>query len=125
VKIFIRLTTEGENPHLSNYRGCSHAKDLLQRKAQNALVNHLPGRMSSTRYTTPAISFAAALQAHHNKCTETTHHSEVVHTPGVHSVSLDETFKVSTAVQQIMSQINGALVTATRIVIKLLKHNGR
>jgi hypothetical protein len=51
---------DGEEPHPSNYRGCRHAKEELQkRKAQRAL-NPATGRVFS-KYTTPSVSFAAVL----------------------------------------------------------------
>jgi hypothetical protein len=54
--------TEGEKPHPSNYRGCSHAKDEMQRKKSQRTPKETVGRVFSTKLTTPGVSFAAALK---------------------------------------------------------------
>jgi len=53
---------EGGKPHPSNYRGCSRAKEeTLRRRAERAPTKKTPiGRVFSSRYATPALSFAAA-----------------------------------------------------------------
>jgi hypothetical protein len=50
---------EGEKPHPANYRGCRLAKEELQKKSQRT-PKATKGRVFSSSYTTPGVSFAAA-----------------------------------------------------------------
>jgi hypothetical protein len=53
---------DGEKPHPSNYPGFGDAKEeICRRKAQRTQKN-TKGRMFSSKYTTPVLSFAAALR---------------------------------------------------------------
>jgi hypothetical protein len=52
---------DGDKPHFANYRGCSHAKEELQKKLQRA-PKTTTGRVFSSVRTTPGVSFAAALR---------------------------------------------------------------
>jgi hypothetical protein len=53
---------EGEKPHPTNYRGCSHAKEELQRKRSKKTPKTTTGRVFSSTLATPGVSFAAALR---------------------------------------------------------------
>jgi hypothetical protein len=54
---------DGERPHPSNYRGCSHAKDELQRKRMQRPSNRgQEARKVSPEYVVPGKSFAEALR---------------------------------------------------------------
>jgi hypothetical protein len=125
---------EGERPHPSSYRGCSHAKEeLLRRKNLSSLNKGAPGRTYSCNYVTPGQSFAAALrstlgqqppirqaQLKQGTAAEQTRGpppavqqakqaGQSVQTSNVNSVSLDDMFKVATVVQQIITELNGAI----------------
>jgi hypothetical protein len=55
---------DGERPHPSNYRGCSHAKEELQRKRMQRPSNSgQEARKFSPEYVVPGKSFAAALDS--------------------------------------------------------------
>jgi hypothetical protein len=136
---------DGEKHLPSNYRGCSQAKELKQRKAQKAPKNT----------TTPGLSFAAAQrnnnaeqqnqpQLHRVPATgraavERTSASlrvrqqnkgQSIQTPTVNSSPLDNMLRVVTVVQQIMTEVNCAvseeqkIVAITKIVLNLMKQNG-
>jgi hypothetical protein len=54
---------EGERPHPSNYRVCSHAKEeSLRRNAQRSAINRPAGRPFSSSTITPGQSYAAVLR---------------------------------------------------------------
>jgi hypothetical protein len=53
---------EGEKPHPANYRGCSHAREELQRKQPQKSPKSTTGRVFSSALATPGVSFAAALR---------------------------------------------------------------
>jgi hypothetical protein len=52
---------DGEEPHPSNYRGCRHAKEELQMRRAQIAPKPATGRVFSSKYTTPNVSFAAVL----------------------------------------------------------------
>jgi hypothetical protein len=52
---------EGEKPHPTNYRGCRHAKEELQKKKLQRAPKPTTGRVFSSNTVTPGVSFAAAL----------------------------------------------------------------
>jgi hypothetical protein len=54
---------DGEKPHPSNYRGCSHAKDEMQKRKSQRTPKTTTGRVFSSNHTTPGLSFAAALRS--------------------------------------------------------------
>jgi hypothetical protein len=53
---------DGEKPHPSNYRGCSHAKEMRRRRGPRASEQNT-GRAFSSKYIEPGMSFAAALKS--------------------------------------------------------------
>jgi hypothetical protein len=142
---------DGERPHPSTYRGCSHAKEeLLRRRTQRPSNKGPAGRLFTSAYVVPGQSFAAALrgdsqqqppmrQNHKVKPnpadqTEfqppTQQTGQSVQAPTVHSSPLDDMFKVATVVQQIMTGLNGAvseeekIVAITKIVLNLMRRDG-
>jgi hypothetical protein len=135
---------EGEQPHPSNYRGCSHVKEeSLRRRSQRSTPKETLGRTFASRRTMPRKSFAAVLRGNPQQLqTEPAEMTAPLITPKTqvsgHSVqsssattsSLDDMFKVAAIVQQIMTEFNGAvseeskIVAITKIVIKLMKQNG-
>jgi hypothetical protein len=52
---------EGEKPHPANYRGCSHAKEELQKKKLQRAPKPTTRRVFSSNPITPGVSFVAAL----------------------------------------------------------------
>jgi hypothetical protein len=59
--VAIASWVRGRRTHLSNYGGCSHAKEeLLRKKGQKSPTMHPPGRMFCSSLTRASISFAAA-----------------------------------------------------------------
>jgi hypothetical protein len=138
---------EGEKPHPSNYRGCSHAKEeSLRRRSQRTTPKEAVGRKFSSRPVLPGKSFAAALrgkpQQQQQPRTEPAERiaplfnpkhqmsGQSVQAPSVCTSSLDDMFKVAAIVQQIMTELNGAvseeskIVAITKIVLNLMKQNG-
>jgi hypothetical protein len=147
---------EGEEPHPSNYRGCSHAREELRKKKLQRAPKPPTGRVFSSRTTSPGVSFAAALrantqqqqaphlvpQASKSKVAEMGTPAPVMvnqqqkesgqsaQASNVSSASLNNMFRVATAVQQIMTELNGAvseedkIVAITKIVLNLMKQDG-
>jgi hypothetical protein len=58
---------EGEKPHPCNYRGCSHAKEEIQRRRAQREPKTTTGRVFSPTYSTRGLSFAAALRSNVEK----------------------------------------------------------
>jgi hypothetical protein len=145
---------DGEKPHPSNYRGCSHAKEEIRRRKAQRTPNNTSGRVFSSNYTTPGLSFAAALRNNAEQLKQP-HPQQVpvagpaavrktntptpvqqldagqsVPAPDVNSLPLDNMFRVVTVVQQIMTEFNGAvseeakIMAITKIVFNLMKQNG-
>jgi hypothetical protein len=54
---------EGEQPHASNYRGCSHAKEEMRKRKIPRTPKPSTGRAFSSRHITSGVSFAEALQS--------------------------------------------------------------
>jgi hypothetical protein len=125
---------EGERPHPSSYRGCRHPKEeSLRRTNRSSLNKGAPWRTFSSNYVTPGQSFAEALrsksgqqppmlQAQQARATaaepmrgpppvaqQAQPAGQSVQTSNVNSVSLDDMFKVVAVVQQIMTELNGAV----------------
>jgi hypothetical protein len=132
---------------------------MQRRKKLKATVQGPAARAFSSKYTTPDRSFAAALRGHaqsqepqviqaqhphpvtvegreqvqpprqHQQPTQQTGQS--VQATSVKSSSLDDMFRVASAVQQIMTELNDAvseeekIVVITKIVLNLMKINGR
>jgi hypothetical protein len=104
----------------------------------------------SSTLTTPGVSFAAALRGTKEKnqrppaaqvaatvekpsvpaSVRQEETGQSVSAPNVNSLPLDNMFRVITAVQQIMTEFNGAVseeakvVAITKIVLSLMKQNG-
>jgi hypothetical protein len=126
---------EGEKPHAANYRGCKP--------------------LTSSNLTTPGVSFAAALRgsaaqqqqppqarqspvadppAGENYSTPASgrqqNAGQSVRAPTVSSQPLNNMLRVVTAVQQIITEFNGAvseedkIVAITKIVLNLMKQDG-
>jgi hypothetical protein len=142
---------EGENPHPSNYRGCSHAKEEMRKRKDQRAPKPPTGRVFSSTYATPGVSYAAALQnstqprqaskpiaarveqprlpapAQQSPQQPT---GQSVQAASVNSASLDNMFRVASVVQQIMTGLNDAvseeqkIVAITKIVMKLMNSNG-
>jgi hypothetical protein len=53
-----------ESPHPTNFRGCSYAKEELQRRKNQSMSNQgSSGRTFFSKYTTPERSYASALRS--------------------------------------------------------------
>jgi hypothetical protein len=63
-----RKLAEGEKPHPSNYRGCSHAKEEKLHMRSQIRKKTTTGRVFSSNHTTPGLSVGAAVR----KTAETT-----------------------------------------------------
>jgi hypothetical protein len=142
---------EGENPHPSNYRGCSHAKEELRKRKEQRAPKPPTGPVFSSTYATPGVSYAAALQNSTqprqapNPTAARVEQPRVpppaqqslqqgtgqsVQTASVSIAYLDNMFRVPSVVQQIMTGLNDAvseeqkIVAITKIVMKLMNSNG-
>jgi hypothetical protein len=145
---------DGEEPHPSNYRGCSHATEELRKKKSQGAPKPATARVFTSSFTNPGESIAAALRANKQQ-KQTPHHApqagnskipemgtpvmlqqqqkvtgQSAQASNVNSGSLDNMFKVTTATQQIMTGLNDAaseeekIVAITRIVHNLMNYNG-
>jgi hypothetical protein len=135
--------SEGEKPHPSTYRGCSHAKDEMRKRKPQSTPNTATGRVFSSKRTTTGLSFAAALRSNTGEQqrplpTQTAdaapaamqqtraappplqhrlqNAGQSVQAPSENSASLDNMFRVATVVQQIMTGLNGAVSEEDKIV---------
>jgi hypothetical protein len=138
----------GEEPHPSNYPGSSDAKEEIRRRKAQRTQKNTKGNMFSSNYTTPVLSFAAALRNNTEQQQQPYLHwvpvacpaavekprvpahvreqdaSQSVPAPDINSLPLDYMFSV---VQQIMTEINGAvseeerIEAITEIVLNLMK----
>jgi hypothetical protein len=143
---------DGEKAHPANYRGCRHAKEELQKRKSQITPKTTTGRVFSN-LTTPGISFAAALrgstaqqqrpQARQIPLADSSsagkpnvpspeqqqETGQSVRAAIVNSELLDSMVRVVTAVQQIMTEFNGAVsdkdkrVAITTIVLNHMKQN--
>jgi hypothetical protein len=127
---------DGQDPPLSNCRGFSDAKDEMRKSKSQRTPKTTMGRAFSSNYTTLGLSFAAALRnnekqqkrPHPRQVTvpgpatmkyprvpaPLQHHQQQetdqsVRAPTVNISSMNDMFKVSTVVQQIMTELNGAV----------------
>jgi hypothetical protein len=122
---------DGERPHASNYRGCSHAKEELERKRMQRPSNRgLRAGKFSADYVVPGKSFAAALRSNPQQrqppvvtkeAPAPTEHQQQnagqpVQASNVSSVALDNKFRIATVVQQIMTEFSGAVSEEEKIV---------
>jgi hypothetical protein len=143
---------EREKPHPGNYQGCRHAKEELQKKKKSLRTpKTTTGRVFSSNLTRPGVSFAAVLQGSTAQqqqpqarqvpvanspagvklstlaSGEQQKAGQSVRAPTVNSQPLDNMLRVVTAVQQIMTEFNGAvseedkIVAITKIALNLKK----
>jgi hypothetical protein len=145
---------DGEKPHPANYRGCSHAKEELQKKKLQKAPKPATGRVFSSNIVNPGVSFAAALRggasqdqrplarqppvavppaARKSGVTAPVQGQETgqsVQAPNVSSHPSDNMLKVVTVVHQIMREVSGALsqqeqiMAISKIVFNLMNQDG-
>jgi hypothetical protein len=58
---------EGERAHPTNYRGCRHAKEEMQKKKSQGTPRNTTGRMLSSKLVKTNLSFAATLRPNGSK----------------------------------------------------------
>jgi hypothetical protein len=123
---------DGERPHPSTYHGCSHAKEEMLRRKPQKPQKEPTGLIFSSSYIVPGQSFTAWLrgipqqppklqQTQQSQSTPVDRSTQPnaqksghsVQAPPVNSSSLDM-FKVATVVQQIMTELNGAVSEETK-----------
>jgi hypothetical protein len=147
----LQLKAGGRLETPSNYRGSSHAKEKFRRRNAQRTPKNITGRVVSSKYTMPGLSFAAALrkkaeqqQQHHphrmpvagpaaveqpsvSTPVRQQRASHSVPSPDVNSLPLDNMFRVASVVQQIMREFNGSvskeakIVAITKTVLNLMK----
>jgi hypothetical protein len=52
-----------QEPHPSNYRGCSNARKEMQKRKPQTAPKTTTGRVFSSNHNTPGLSFTAALRS--------------------------------------------------------------
>jgi hypothetical protein len=135
---------EGEKPHPSNYRGCSHARDEMRNRKAQRTPKTTTGRVFSSHLTTQGVSFAAALRSSPDQLQRPHPHNAAAAGPATaeqrriqapmqqqqqntgqsaqasngNSASLDNMFRVASVVQQItrMMGLNDAVSEEQKIV---------
>jgi hypothetical protein len=139
--------TEGQTAHPTNYRGCKHAKEEMQKKKQKGTPKNATGRVFASKFIKPSVSFAAALLGHADQKThdeenasasirDTVHPNtkqqetgQSVPAPSVNSELMNNMIRVVTVVQQIMTSLKGAvseqakIMTTTIIVFNLMQED--
>jgi hypothetical protein len=138
---------DGESPHPTNYRGCSYAKEELQRRKNQRISNQgSSGRTFFSKYTTPERSFASAVRSSvepkqpsenqkestglQKKQVASKASDESVKEEIVNSNAMDDMFVAFTMVQQIMTGLSSAASEEERVsimtksVFSLLRRNG-
>jgi hypothetical protein len=127
---------------LANYRGCRNAKEELQRKKSQKSPKTTMGMVFSYTFTTPSVSFEPALRGRTEDQQRLPARQVAVAAPGaeepsvsvpltqesqqpidqkvpasnVNSLPLDNMIRVITAVQQIMTEFNGAVSEEAKVV---------
>jgi hypothetical protein len=137
----------GESPHPTNYRGCSYAKEVLQRRNNQRISNkESSGRTVFSKYTTPERSFASALRSsveskqpsENQKKSAGPQKKQVANKAScqsmqeetVNSNAMNDMFVAFTMAQQIMTGLSSAasaeekVSIITKSVFSLLKCNG-
>jgi hypothetical protein len=117
---------EGEKEHPANYRGCRNAKEEMRKKKPQGTPKPTTGRVFTTKFINPSVSFAAALRGHKEQKTDEeetgsaskwgsvppkTKQQETersVLAPSVNSAPDYNMIKVVTVVQQTMRELKGA-----------------
>jgi hypothetical protein len=104
---------EGEKPHPASYQGCSHVKGKLQWRRASGAPKGSSGRTFFSKFTSPELH-----------CVKTCNISN-------HQVqSNSDMLKVTTVMQQIMTELNIAvsekdkIMVITDMVLNLMKQNG-
>jgi hypothetical protein len=132
--------------HPANYRGCRHAKEEMRRKKKpQGRPQNTTGRVFSSTFIKPTVSFAAALRGQteqQRQQEEAASGSETpklgrkergqpVPAPIVNSELQDKAFRSLAVVQQIMKELKGAVseedtvLAITKIVITVMKEDGK
>jgi hypothetical protein len=132
---------EGDKPHPANYRGCTHAKEELQKKKTQRTPNTTTGRVFSSNLTMPGVSFVVALRGSTAQeqdpqaCQvpvadpvtgiqsrkpapgqQQQTSGQSVRVQNVNSQPLDNMLRVVTVVQQIMTKFSGSVSEEEKIV---------
>jgi hypothetical protein len=132
---------EGEKIHPTNYQGCRHAKEEMQKKKSQRTPKTTTGMEFSTNLITPGMCFAVVLRDKTEKQQQPQTHQvagpvtmeprvpaalpqheqqktgQSVWAPNVNSLSLDKMLKVVvTVVQQIMTESNGSVLEEAKIL---------
>jgi hypothetical protein len=138
---------DGESRHPTNYRGCSYAKEELQRRKNQRISNQSPsGRIFFSKYTTPERSLASVLHStvESKQISENQKESagpqkkkvakeasgQSMQEEIINSNAMDDMFVAFTMVQQIMTGLSSAaseeekVSIITESVFSLLKRNG-
>jgi hypothetical protein len=137
---------EGETEHPANYRRCRHAKEEMRKKKKpQGTLKNTTGRVFSSTFTKPTVSFAAALRGQaeqKGQQEEAASGSETpklgqkqrgqsVPAPIVNSEPQYKAFRALAVVEQIMRELKGAVseeemvLAITKIVITLMKEDGK
>jgi hypothetical protein len=137
---------DGESPHQTNYRGCSYAKEELQRRKNQRMSNQgSSGRTFFSKYTTPQRYFGSALlnsveskqPSENQKESAGPQKKQVANKASSQSIKEEivnsnamDMFVAFTMVQQIMTGLSSAaseeekVSIITKAVFSLLKRNG-
>jgi hypothetical protein len=134
---------DDEVPHLSNYRGCRHAKEEKRKRKSQRAPKSTRGRVFSSSHTTPELPFAAVYAATHSNSRSLgrpqlhrpatlqweklvppplRHNQQQVpgqsvQAPNANSSSVNDMFTVvATIFQQIVTDLNGVESEEERIV---------
>jgi hypothetical protein len=147
---------EGEKAQPANYRGCSHAKEEMQKRKGQRTKKPAAGRVFSSTLTTTGVSFAAALRGRREDQQQPAARQvmaapsapepstsappplpkqqatgQSVPAPNVNSMPLDNMLRAITVVQQIMTELSGAvskkdkILAITQIVLDLMEQNSQ
>jgi hypothetical protein len=135
---------DGEEPHPSKCRGCSHAKEEMRKRKSQGAPELTTVRVfsSSPHHPRPIFRGCATQQqqpqppSDEQACPTSLEAQLItsirsVQAPNVNSSSLSDMFSVvATVLQQIMREINGtkseedSITTIIKIILKLMKQTG-
>jgi hypothetical protein len=137
---------KGRKPHPSNYRGCSHAKEEICRRKIPRPPKSNTGRAFSSKYITPGVSFAEALQSKADQTQQSHPRQDAAAAPATVDQPRVQTspkwqkadqsapaqlVRVVTVVQQFMTEYNdavskgGNIQAISKIVLTLPEQNGK
>jgi hypothetical protein len=112
---------DGDEPHPSNYPGCSYVKEDIRKRRLQRAPKATTGRVFSSSHTTPGLSFAGVLRSNSSSLSRPQLHSgrkecptslerheqqvpsQSVEGPIAKSSSLNDTFKSAATIFQIMT----------------------